>query len=134
VNGFVGVEDAAEAVVQLLLSAINHERFIINAENVSFQQLLTWIAEGFGKKPPRREASRWMGSLAWRMEALKAAVTGSKALLTRETAKVAHSKTSFDNGKLLTALPGFHYQSLPMIIQNACKHYQSALQKGEITL
>lgn len=132
VNGFVGVEDVAEAAVRLLQSSIHQERFIVNADNISFRQLLTLIAEGFGKQPPHREAAKWMGSLAWRAEALKALFTGSKPLLTRETAKVSHSKTSFDNEKLPKALPGFHYTPLPTIIQKACAQYGLALQKGEI--
>jgi dihydroflavonol-4-reductase len=134
VNGFVGVEDVAEAAVRLLQSDIHAERFIVNADNISFRQLLTMIAEGFGKRPPHREAARWMGNLAWRLEALKSMFTGSKPLLTKETAKVSHSRTSFNNEKLLTALPDFHYNPLPTIIQKACAQYQSALQKGEITL
>lgn len=134
VNGFVGVEDVAEAAVQLLQSDLHQQRFIVNADNLSFRALLTLIAEGFGKKPPHREATPLLGNLAWRFEAVKAALTGAKPLLTRETAKVAQSHTRFDNGALLRALPQFAYTPLPEVIRKACTQYQNALQKGEISL
>jgi nucleoside-diphosphate-sugar epimerase len=134
VNGFAGVEDTAEAIVQLLQSSISGKRFIINAENVSFQCLFNLIAENFGKRKPHREASVLMGSIAWRLEALKSFFTGQKALLTRETAKVAHSRTEFDNSALLKALPYFAFTPIEAVIENACKKYLKALENGQLTL
>lgn len=134
INGFVGVEDVAEAAVQLLQSSIHAERFIVNAENISFQHLFNMIAEGFGKRKPYREATYAMGEMAWRVEALKSFFSGRKPLLTRETAKVAHSKTFFDNAALLKVLPQFSYTPLEMVVKNACKKYREALQSGELTL
>lgn len=134
VNGFVGVEDAAEAVVQLLLSDITEKRFIVNAENRSFQSLFTAIAEGFGKKPPHRLATKFLSQLAWRLESLKSIFTGQKPLLSKETAKVAHSQTSFSNEALLQALPGFAFTPLDAVIEKACQQYQQAMNNGQLTL
>lgn len=134
VNGFVGVEDAAEAAVQLLLADINEKRFIVNAENRSFQSLFNSIAEGFGKRPPHRYASPVLGEIAWRAEKLKSIFTGSKPLLSKETAKVAHSQTSFDNSALLAALPDFRFTPLDDVIKKACEQYQAALKEGLLTL
>lgn len=134
VNGFVGVEDVAEAAVCLLFSDINEKRFIVNAENRSFQSLLNAMAEGFGKRPPHRYANKSMSEVAWRMEGLKAFFTGNKPLLSKETAKVAHSQTSFDNTALLNALPGFRFTPLDAVIEKACKQYQQAMAEGILTL
>lgn len=134
INGFVGVEDAAEAAVQLLFSDITERRFIVNAENWSFQTLFTTIAQGFGKKPPHRFANKTMGEIAWRLEAVKGMLTGKKPLLSKETAKIAHSHTSFDNTALLKALPDFEYQPLETVIKNACIHYRQAMKEGKLAL
>lgn len=134
VNGFVGVEDVAEAAVQLLLSNISEKRFIVNAENRSFQSLFNAMAEGFGKKPPHRYANRTMSEVAWRMEKLKSMFTGSKPLLSKETAKVAHSQTSFDNSALLKALPNFQFTPLNEVIKKACSQYKEALAQGLLTV
>lgn len=134
INGFVGVEDVAEAAVQLLFSNISQKKFIVNGDNWSFQQLFNAIADGFHKKHPHKQATKTIGELAWRLEKLKEIFTGKKALLTRESAKVAHSKTSFDNNALLMALPGFQFTPLNTVIQNSCEKYLHALQSGILSL
>jgi dihydroflavonol-4-reductase len=134
VNGFVGVEDVAELAIRLLLSDLNQQRFVVSAENIEFRELFGLIAEGFGKKKPHREATPVLGEIAWRMEAIKSMLTGRKALLTRETAKIAHSKTSFSNAAVLQALPGFQFQPLKMVIKNSCEKYQKAVDEGLISI
>lgn len=134
VNGFVGVEDVAEIIVQLMESSIDQERFILNSENWSFQRLLDTLADGFEKRRPSREATKFLGSIAWRAERIKSFFTGKKPLLTMETAKVAQSMTSFDNRKILEALPGFSFTPLESVIMSACEKYQKALDNGSISL
>lgn len=134
VNGFVGVEDVAEAAVQLLFSQISQQKFIVNAENWSFQHLFNTIADGFNKKHPHKHATKSMGEIAWRIEKLKEIITGKKALLTRETAKVAHSKTSFDSSALLKALPQFQFTPLEKVIKSSCQLYVKALEAGIFSL
>ena len=134
VNGFVGVEDVAEATVQLLQSNIHQKRFIVNADNWSFQQLLNTIADGFGKKRPHRKATPFLGEFAWRLEGFKSLFTDGKPLLTRESARVAHSRTQFDNTALLKALPGFCYTPLDIVIKNACMQYLQAINSRQLSL
>src|SRR5215203_6109273 len=134
INGFVGVEDVAEAAVQLLYSNLTERRFIVNSENISFRQLFDLIAGDFEKRKPHREATKLIGSLAWRWEALISFISGKKPLLTRETAKVAHCQTSFDNSALIKALPLFAFTPLKSVVKNACEKYDEALDMGQITL
>lgn len=123
INGFVAVEDVANAAVLLLESTISNQRFIVNGENWSFKQLFTTIADGFQKKHPTKEATPFLGEVAWRIEKIKAMFTGNKPLLTKESARVAHSKTYFSNQKILAALPGFSFTPLQTAIAAACKKY-----------
>lgn len=134
VNGFVGVEDVAEVIVRLLHSELHQQRFVVSSETISFRELFDMIAEGFNKKKPHREATPFMGEIAWRMELIKSLITGRKALLTRETAKIAHSKTSFSNKAVLDALPGFSFQPLSTVIKKSCEKYQNALDQGIISI
>lgn len=123
INGFVDVEDVAKAIVLLLEKNVNGERFILNGDNWSFQQLLSTIANGFGKRVPTRHATPVLGSLAWRIEKFKKLLSGKLPLLTRESARVAQSKTFFDNGKILRALPEFSFTPLQQTISKACENY-----------
>jgi nucleoside-diphosphate-sugar epimerase len=128
INGFVAVTDVARAAVLLMESDISNERFIVNADNWSFQQLFNTIADGFGKKHPHKEATPLLGSIAWRMEKLKSLLSGKKPLLTRQSARIAQSITYFDNSKIVKALPGFSFTPLAKAIQNNCEQYLANLQ------
>ena len=132
INGFVGVEDVAETIVRLYQSDYTEQRFIINSENWSFRELFTTMAKGFGKKEPSREATPFLGELAWRLEGLKHLFSDGKPLLTKESARVAHSKTMFSNKALLKALPGFAFTPLQQVISNACTQYLEAVANGKL--
>ncbi|MGE5519578.1 MAG: NAD-dependent epimerase/dehydratase family protein [Candidatus Dadabacteria bacterium] len=129
VNGFVGVEDVAEVIVQLLFTDINERRFVVNGDNWSFEQLFATIAKYFGKNPPTRHATLPLGELAWRWEKLKSLVTSKRPLLTRETAKIAQSETYFDSGSLLEALPSFRFTPLEEVIKKSCEKYLNAVKE-----
>jgi dihydroflavonol-4-reductase len=132
VNGFVDVEDVAKAVVLLMESNITEQRFIINSENWEFKQLFNTIARGFNKKPPSREAGPFLSGMAWRLERAKSIFSEYKPLLTRETSKIALSKTFFYSDKLLGALPGFSFTPLEESITKACKKYEEALKAMQL--
>lgn len=134
INGFVDVEDVARATVSMLENNITEERYIVSAENRDFQWLLNTMADEWNKKRPSREARAWMSELAWRIEKIKSIFSGTPALLTKESARIARSKTYWKNDKLLTALPGFSFTPLAESIANACRRYENALRNGQITL
>lgn len=92
-NGFVDVEDIARSVALLLQSDISAERFLLSGDNWTFRQLFNAIADGFSKKHPWREATPFLGAIAWRLEKLKSILTGRPSILTKETSKIAQSKT-----------------------------------------
>lgn len=123
VNGFVDVEDVAAVVVQLMESNLSNERYILNSENWSFQQLLNTMADGLNKKRPPNHATPLLGALAWRLEKLKSMFNGKPALLSKESAKIAQSVTHFDNSKILSALPNFKFTPLQTSIERACRKY-----------
>lgn len=124
VNGFVDVEDVALATVLLLESPITEQRYILNGDNWTFRQLLQSIAEGLGKKPPSRLATPFLSAIAWRMEKLKSWVGGYAPVLTRESARIAQTRTYFQNDKILKALPGFQFTPLSETIAKACVKYR----------
>ena len=123
INGFVAVEDVAEATVRLMESDLSGERYIVNGDNWPFKQLLHTMADAFGTRRASRQTTDALLGFAWRLEAIQSFFTGKKPLLTRESARVAHSRTSFDNKKILAALPGFSFTPLDTAIASACRQY-----------
>lgn len=127
INGFVDVRDVAAAMLQLMDSNISAERFIISAENKTYQEIFNLIAEGFNKKKPHKKVTPAIAAMVWRVEALKSRFTGKDPLLTKETAASALSKEQYDNSKLKTFLPGFSYRSIQATIQHTCVALQQKL-------
>lgn len=127
VNGFVDVEDVAKVAVALMKCPLKNERFIVSGENWPLRELLYSIADNFGKKRPTKHASPFLMKIAWRLERLKSKFTGNKPLLTKQSARVAQSKTYFDNTKLLNTLPDFSFTPLAQTIEKACRRYKEQL-------
>jgi dihydroflavonol-4-reductase len=127
INGFVDVEDVAKAAILIMESTISEQRFIVNGDTWPFKKLQDTIADDFGKKRPAKEATPFLMRIAWRMEALKSIFTGKKPLLTKESARVAQSKTWFENDKILKALPGFSFTPLEETIKKACEKYSGTI-------
>ncbi|MGH2553130.1 MAG: NAD-dependent epimerase/dehydratase family protein, partial [Chitinophagaceae bacterium] len=126
INGFVDVEDVANTTIVMMESTISEQRFIVNGDSWHFKKLQDTIADHFGKKRPARKASKFLLGIAWRMEKLKSLLTGKKPLLTKESARVAQSRTWFENDKLLKALPGFSFTPLEETIKMACEKYMQS--------
>jgi len=124
VSGFVDVEDVAAAMIALMKSDITAEKFIVSAENISYQHLFNMIAKAFNKKEASKKVTPFMAALTWRLESIKSKFTGSSPLLTKETVNTALTKVKYDNSKLLSALPNFEYQSLQKSIEKICSELQ----------
>ncbi len=119
-TGFVDVRDVAGAMIMLMNSKICAERFILNAENISYKQLFTMMALCFNKKPPHIKATGFMSEIVWRAEALKGLFTNKKRLLTKETARTAQAVIQYDGSKFVKEFPGFAYRKIADSIKYTC--------------
>lgn len=131
INGFVDVLDVVDIMIQLMESDITNQRFIVNAGNFSYQQILTWMANGLGKKAPTKLASPWMSQLAWIYFAIRKIFTGKKALITRETANTANQIYKYNNQKILKALPGFTFNDMEATLARCGIEMRSHFMKNE---
>ena len=120
-TGFVDVEDVAIAMIQLMKSDITAEKFIISAENISYRDMFTMMAKAFGKKVPSKKVTPFIAALTWRLENIKSKFTGIAPLLTKETADTAMTKVTYDNSKLIKALPNFTYKKMNDSVTEICK-------------
>jgi dihydroflavonol-4-reductase len=109
VNAWVDVKDVISSVIQLMGSDVNAERFIISAGNYAYREVFTLMANALNKKTPHIYAPPFITGLGWRLIWLKSALSGSNPLITRETVNNANAVCNYNNGKLLSVLPGFSY-------------------------
>ena len=128
-TGFVDVRDVAAAMIALMDSEITGERFIISAENVTYQYLFNMIAKAFNKRPPHKKVTPLIAKWVWRMQAIKSKFTHTAPLVTKETAATALAKVNFDNSKLFKFLPDFKYHTLQDTVTYTCNALQQKINK-----
>jgi dihydroflavonol-4-reductase len=129
-SGFVGVQDVANAMIQLMQSDITAEKFILSAENCSYQQILNTIAKGFNKKAPAKKVTPLLAAITWRLEAFKSKFTNTAPLITKETAATSLAHVQFDNTKLFKFLPAFKYTPLEKVIADTCQTILQRINKA----
>lgn len=128
-NGFVDVRDVASIMIKLMNSDISSQRFLINGENASFQHYFDLIHEAFGKPKSSIKAGKFLTGFAWRVESLRALLTGAPPLITRETSLSANRKSSFSNEKFLKAFPDYKFIPLAQSVKDTCTLYLRDLKK-----
>jgi nucleoside-diphosphate-sugar epimerase len=100
ITGYVDVRDVISAMIFLMESEHQGERYTVSAENLSYRQVLEKIAENLGKKPPRYHAGPLLISAAWRLDWLRSTVSGRPRNITREAVRASRRKALFTNQKI----------------------------------
>lgn len=118
-NAFVDARDVAKAMVLLMNSPINRERFLCTGTNISFRELFNLIAASLNQKPPSIHAGMFLSQAARFVDAIKSIFTNQR-VLTKDSVSSAHSVTSYDSSKLLNAID-FHFTPINDTIENAVK-------------
>lgn len=122
VNGFVAVEDVSRLMIELSNSTIRGERFILNAENISYKNFFSTVAGYLGKQPPAYLAGPFLSQVAWRGEKLKSFFTGSTPLITKETARTANNRYYYSNQKIIATINA-RFMSIDCCLENLCRKF-----------
>ena len=103
-TGFVGVQDVARCMVQLMEGHWSGQRYILVSENLSYQDIATQIAKSLEVASPEVEAKKWMTEIAWRWDWIAANLFFQKRNLTKAIAKSLHTQDCYSNKKVVTTL------------------------------
>ncbi|MGL5276453.1 NAD-dependent epimerase/dehydratase family protein [Myroides sp.] len=120
IAGIVGVNDVVNAMYMLMNSEVKNERFALVSDNISYQELINYIADLMGKKHPSIKVSRTSSVLAWKLDNFVSLITRKKRSFTRSLAQASHSKYIYDCSKIKNTISFEfeHYQSfLPLIAE-----------------
>jgi nucleoside-diphosphate-sugar epimerase len=102
-NAVVDARDVAACMRLLMEKAPSGERYLLVGENVTYLQLFTEFAKGFGRKPPTVPLSPAMLQIGWRIEWLRT-LFGGKPFITRSTAHTGIIRRRFSNAKVRAEL------------------------------
>ncbi len=115
INGFVGLEDTVQCMIRLMESGVRSERFIVSAENMGFRELFNLIADGLHKPRPSIHAGPLLSGIAWRLDALRSAVTGKKPAITRENVVSASKRSYYNNQKIKRSI-GIEFKPVNYVV------------------
>ncbi|WP_438989441.1 SDR family oxidoreductase [Polaribacter sp.] len=122
ITGFVGVKDVVKTMILLTESTIKNQRFILVSENKTYKDVLFAIADGFGKKRPSKKIKPWQTTILWRSSAFVAKISGVQPLLSKYSARSAHSVSKYSSQKIKEAL-NYQFEKVDTVIKDVCKNY-----------
>jgi len=121
ISGFVDVRDVVKAMISLMdeqqFAKVKNQRFILNAGNLSYQDLFNKISDALNKPRPQSFASDIKLQIAWRMAKTASFFTGKRPVITREAVSGTNQKNNY-SGEKITRTIGFTYRSLDKSITN----------------
>ncbi|WP_405412464.1 NAD-dependent epimerase/dehydratase family protein [Maribacter sp. Asnod1-A12] len=103
-SGFVTVNDVTNIMIALMDSDICSERFILVAENLSYQKVLRKIAISMDKKPPSKSLKFWQLNIGKILDSIRNLLTGKPRTVTKNTIFGLKHPTTFCNSKIKQAL------------------------------
>jgi len=132
VNGYVDVRDVSRAMIGLMTKNIFRDRFILSAENLSYERLFSLMAEHLNKNAPDINVPPLMTKIAWRVEWVRSFLTGSKPEVTREMATTTAQVYTYTNEKIKKTL-NFEFIPIEKSIKEICGFFltDQALEKNK---
>ncbi len=108
-TGFVGVDDVVRAMVQLQFSEVAGERFVLNAENLTYKAVLERIAKQLGVKAPTKCVLHQMLRFLARLDGVLSFLHLKKRTLTLASADALGTVTTY-NGEKIKKYIDFNYE------------------------
>ena len=120
-NGFVDVRDVSNSIIELMKSSFSSERYILVAENLTYESVFKRISKSLNVNPPTYVATPRLMNMVWRIEYLISLVTGKNPKITKETAKTSSQKNFYSNEKIKKQI-GYKFNSIENAIENTAKY------------
>jgi len=123
-SGYVDVQDVAKAMIELMEREIYGQRYILVSENCSNKEVLSWMADGYGKRRPFIVISK---SVLWAIGFLSE-ILGKlfrfKPLIDRSTARSATNRAYYSSQKIISKLR-FNFTSVEKSVLKVCRFDKS---------
>lgn len=123
-TGFVDVKDVASAMISLMNSDIEEERFILSSENYSYKSLLSEIAIAYGIAAPSKSISKFKLMLVDKLSAIGSLFLKSNKRIGNDAINAAFNKKIYQNHKIVDALK-FEFIPVKDSIRNTVKILES---------
>lgn len=126
VTGYVDVKDVVRCMMKLMAENRFGERYILNAENLSFKEVVNQLRENFNKRPVSMKAGKRLMTLGLYADSVFSMLTGRKRILTRDIITSALQKNFYDNSKISREL-NYVFSPMKDTLREVCQNYTKSL-------
>jgi len=130
-SGYVDVQDVVKVMMLLTNSHISSQRFVLVAENCSNRDVLSWMADGFGKRRPFIGIGKNLLLFVGIVSELLAKLLRFKPLIDRGTARTATNREYYSSRKIEEAI-GFQFATIEKSISEICE-FQMKYSNGTVS-
>ncbi len=123
-SGIVDVLDVVDMMLIAMQGPVVNERYILIAENWTYQKLLTTIATALGKKPPKRCIGKSTLNILRLLDNIRGWFTAKRSL-TKNAVQSATEMTEYANHKAKDEM-GYEPRALEETISRVAVHFKSA--------
>jgi nucleoside-diphosphate-sugar epimerase len=110
-TGFVGVDDVVQIMVQLMEKPISGERYILVAENLTYESIVKQIAGVFAVEIRWILITNWMLWVAWAIDFFLGFVAGKKRVLSKQLVRTLSENEHYSSEKISKEL---NYSFVPI--------------------
>ena len=104
---------------------VSTEQFLLSEDNYPFKKIFDVIAEQLGTKKPQIPITIRRAEWAWRLFALREAITGKRSYFSAENARSAVQDRKFDGQKILKQANSFTYTPVLKEVEKICTYYKT---------
>lgn len=110
-TGYVAVEDVVSVMMMLMNSPIQSQRFVLVAENWSYQKMTQFVAQKMNKKKPSKALYPLYLKTAWFFESILSGLGLRKRFLTKALIYSLSDRKSIDGSRVEQSL-NFSYRKI----------------------
>jgi len=122
ITGYVDVRDVSLSMIRLMENDVVNERFILSAEDCSFEFIFKTIAKNLDIIGPTKYASKKLTEFAWRLAYLQKIFLFKQPGFTKENARSSQNISHYCNRKIKEILE-FEFIPIEKSIRDTAKHY-----------
>jgi len=133
-SGFVDVRDVADFMLRLMDSNLQGERYVLNAENLSYEHFFKLVSSSIDAKMPSIKVNSFIQAVAWRVEWLRSRLFNTTSTITKETAENSARTWEFNNAKSLETFDNFAYRSIAESVEDTGNSWKESAGKKSAVL
>ena len=111
-TGYVAVQDVVTAMVRLMNTSIENQRYILTNGHHSYFEIISMISRELNAKLPKKMSSSFWLAIAWRVDWIASKLFSRKRRLTRQLSYTLQKKSYYRADKIKQDLEGFEFTAI----------------------